>query len=406
MPDKNVIIVGAGIAGLSAGVYAAKAGFNTIILESHIIPGGLSTSWKRKGYLFEGGMHWLTGSSEKLTLNQIWKETGALQENNPIFNKDPFYTLISGNKRLHLYKNIDKFAKHLLEYAPEDKKAIKRLRRDVKLFEGVHMPVSDVPGLKAKKHYRPSLIELLKMAPAVLRLAALTKQSYIDYVFKFNNKDVRHLLMTVIGTRYNALSFIYTLASYSSGDCGYPEGGSLRMSKNMADTFENHGGKIQYRTFVEKVEIENNKVVKDFENVRLRINTDEDKKYLENYLKDIEKIGTVGKFYSSKLLNKLNETKEVIEEKEVESPLISELLIDIKKADQIWQVYTDNLRYTNIDSSDKERMIARYNDLLNTINDYKTKGLIDIAEAEKLTEEINDKINDLSDKNEIIGYGY
>ena len=37
MPDKNVIIVGAGIAGLSAGVYAAKAGFNTIILESHII---------------------------------------------------------------------------------------------------------------------------------------------------------------------------------------------------------------------------------------------------------------------------------------------------------------------------------------------------------------------------------
>ena len=261
MTDKNVIVIGAGIAGLSAGVYAAKAGFKTTILESHIIPGGLSTSWKRKGYLFEGGMHWLTGSSEKLTLNQIWKETGALQENNPIFNKDPFYTLIVGNKRLHLYKNIDKLANHLLEYAPEDKKAIKRLRRDVKLFEGVHMPVSDVPGLKAKKHYRPSLIELLKMAPAVLRLAALTKQSYIDYVFKFNNKDVRHLLMTVIGTRYNALSFIYTLASYSSGDCGYPEGGSLRMATNMADTFEKYGGKIQYRTFVEKIEIENNKVV-------------------------------------------------------------------------------------------------------------------------------------------------
>ena len=65
MTEKNVIIIGAGIAGLSAGVYAAKAGFKTTILESHIIPGGLSTSWKRKGYLFEGGMHWLTGSSEK-----------------------------------------------------------------------------------------------------------------------------------------------------------------------------------------------------------------------------------------------------------------------------------------------------------------------------------------------------
>lgn len=198
MTEKNVIIIGAGIAGLSAGVYAAKAGFKTTILESHIIPGGLSTSWKRKGYLFEGGMHWLTGSSEKLTLNQIWKETGALQENNPIFNKDPFYTLITGNKKLHLYKNIDKLANHLLEFAPEDKKAIKRLRRDVKLFEGVHMPVKDVLGLKAKKHYQPSLSELLKMAPAVLRLGALTKQSYVDYVFKFKNADIRRLLMTVI----------------------------------------------------------------------------------------------------------------------------------------------------------------------------------------------------------------
>lgn len=261
MTEKNVIIIGAGIAGLSAGVYAAKAGFKTTILESHIIPGGLSTSWKRKGYLFEGGMHWLTGSSEKLTLNQIWKETGALQENNPIFNKDPFYTLITGNKKLHLYKNIDKLAKHLLEYAPEDKKAIKRLRRDVKLFEGVHMPVKDVLGLKAKKHYQPSLLELLKMAPAVLRLSALTKQSYVDYVFKFKNADIRRLLLSVIGTRYNAVSFIYTLASFSSGDCGYPEGGSLRMSQNMADTFEACGGTIQYKTFVEEVVIENKKVV-------------------------------------------------------------------------------------------------------------------------------------------------
>ena len=47
----------------------------------------------------------------------------------------------------YLYKNIDKLAKHLLEFAPEDKKAIKRLRRDVKLFEGVFGKIKiDVKG--------------------------------------------------------------------------------------------------------------------------------------------------------------------------------------------------------------------------------------------------------------------
>ena len=84
--SKRVIIVGAGISGLTAGIYARRSGFDVTILESHNIPGGLSTAWKRKGYLFEGGMHWLTGSSEEMPLNRIWKETGALQENNPIFS--------------------------------------------------------------------------------------------------------------------------------------------------------------------------------------------------------------------------------------------------------------------------------------------------------------------------------
>jgi phytoene dehydrogenase-like protein len=54
---KNIIIVGAGIAGLAAGIYALQSGFNATIYESHAIPGGASTSWRRGGYLFEGGMH-------------------------------------------------------------------------------------------------------------------------------------------------------------------------------------------------------------------------------------------------------------------------------------------------------------------------------------------------------------
>ena len=61
--SKKVVVVGAGVAGLSAGVYAQKCGFDVTILESHNLPGGICTSWNRKGYLLEGGMHWLAGSS-------------------------------------------------------------------------------------------------------------------------------------------------------------------------------------------------------------------------------------------------------------------------------------------------------------------------------------------------------
>lgn len=259
MNEKNVIIVGAGIAGLAAAVYAQKSGFKVTILEKHIIPGGLSTSWSRKGYLFEGGMHWLTGSSEKLMINKVWKEVGALKENNPIFYKDPIYTLINGDKKICFYRDLDKLKEEFLRHAPEDKKAINRLYKDAKIFLPVHIVIDDIRGLKSDSPKHPSSTELLKMAPVLTRYLALNNMSYEDYIQQFKNKDLQHLLRSIIGERYNALSFIYTVASFASGDCGYPEGGSLRMAKNMAETFQALGGVIKYHSPVEKVVIENGK---------------------------------------------------------------------------------------------------------------------------------------------------
>lgn len=132
--------------------------------------------------------------------------------------------------------------------------------RDIRLFKSIHMVISDIPGLKAAHPAHPKLREFIAMIPAFLRFPALKNESYIDYVSRFKNEDLRTLLMSVIGDRYNVASFVYTLASFASGDCGYPAGGSLQMARNMADTFEGLGGKIEYKTKVEQVVIENGKV--------------------------------------------------------------------------------------------------------------------------------------------------
>jgi len=54
MVEKSIIIIGAGLAGLSAGCYGQMNGYRTQIFEMHTTPGGLCTSWKRKGYTFDG----------------------------------------------------------------------------------------------------------------------------------------------------------------------------------------------------------------------------------------------------------------------------------------------------------------------------------------------------------------
>ena len=257
---KSLIIVGAGVSGLSAGIYAARSGFDVTILEQHNTFGGFSTGWSRKGYFFEGGMHWLTGSSPALPLNRIWKEVGALKDNNPIENRDPLYTVYDGKEVVSLYRYLPEMEKELLRYAPEDAKMIKKMCRDTKAFVNFHMPVFDVKGCKCKNPVGFNLMEFIKMLPAVVRVPRLTKESLESYLGKFKNKNLRHLLNCVIGYRYNALSFIYTLGAFAAGDCGYPDGGSIRLVKNMEETFTALGGKIEYRTKVEKVLIENGKV--------------------------------------------------------------------------------------------------------------------------------------------------
>ena len=45
---KKVVIIGGGIAGMTAGVLLQKAGFATEIYEKNALPGGQCTGWKRR----------------------------------------------------------------------------------------------------------------------------------------------------------------------------------------------------------------------------------------------------------------------------------------------------------------------------------------------------------------------
>jgi phytoene dehydrogenase-like protein len=74
--EKDIIIIGAGMAGLSAGCYAQMNGFKTSIYEMNKVPGGLCAAWQRKGYTFDISMHMLTGSVSG-PIPRMWEELGV-----------------------------------------------------------------------------------------------------------------------------------------------------------------------------------------------------------------------------------------------------------------------------------------------------------------------------------------
>ena len=77
---KKIVVIGAGISGLTAGIYAKKQGFDVAIYEKNAVPGGECTGWDRQGYHIDNCIHWMMGCSGKSSLNRIWRTVGAIDD--------------------------------------------------------------------------------------------------------------------------------------------------------------------------------------------------------------------------------------------------------------------------------------------------------------------------------------
>lgn len=254
--SKRIIIIGAGISGLTAGIYLKRSGFDVTILEQHSIVGGMCTSWKRKGYLFEGAMHWVTGSSPKTEVYGLWADTGAVGEDVPVLLQDSFRSIEWKGQTLHLYRDINKTAEALAALSPEDEKPLRRLARDVKAAVKMTMPIVDIKGVKMKNPKYMGFGFLLKVLPAMVAIGKYGKISCAEFVKTFKHPAIKRLL-SFITDDYAATAIVSTLATLHAGDGGYLEGGSLPMVHRMAKTFTGLGGKLMLNTHVKKVCIEN-----------------------------------------------------------------------------------------------------------------------------------------------------
>ncbi|WP_207714382.1 FAD/NAD(P)-binding protein [Scytonema sp. UIC 10036] len=112
--STDIIIIGAGIAGLAAGCYAQMNGYRTQIFEMHNLPGGLCTAWQRKGYVFDGCIHYLFGSGKNQPFYQMWEELGAVQGRHFVHHDEFMRIVAPDGKTLIVYTDPNRLERHLL----------------------------------------------------------------------------------------------------------------------------------------------------------------------------------------------------------------------------------------------------------------------------------------------------
>jgi phytoene desaturase len=73
----DVVVVGGGLGGLSAGASLAKLGRSVLVLEQHDAPGGYAHVFRREGYTFDPAIHWTAQAQEDGLLDSYLKVLGV-----------------------------------------------------------------------------------------------------------------------------------------------------------------------------------------------------------------------------------------------------------------------------------------------------------------------------------------
>jgi phytoene dehydrogenase-like protein len=257
---KKVIIIGAGVSGLSAGIYSALNGFETEIIEMHSVAGGQCTAWNRKGYRFDYCLHWLVGTA-KGPFHEIWKETNVLNENTEIVNPEIHSVSFDRDQNsFFIYANIDKWEQYLIEYAPEDTRVIHKMCDHMRKSAYLE-PFSNPPEFRSLWDYIKVVPKMYPLLNVFRKFGKLSGKEYFDQL-GLTNPKLKKFLYGMYGDRnFSAMAFIFMLGWYHIKNAGYIKGGSFPLAQRMLERYHEYGGKINFGKRVDKIIVENDRAV-------------------------------------------------------------------------------------------------------------------------------------------------
>lgn len=253
MVNNSIIIIGAGLAGLSTGCYAQMNGYQTRIFEMQGKPGGVCVSWNRNGYTFDYAIHNVFGLASNSVNNHLWQELGALRGLQTYSFKEFVKVEDPSGKSLMVYTDFDKLEQQMKELSPADAKLIEEFIKDARRFSGYDLFSALTGGAIAK-------LKMLPLMPSLMKYSKITLKQYSE---QFSDPFLRKALATIqydIPEVPTIIALIF-LATLNNKDGGWPIGGSMAFAKNIERRYLELGGQVTYGTKVTKILVKNDRAV-------------------------------------------------------------------------------------------------------------------------------------------------
>jgi len=255
MSDYDVIVIGAGNAGLTSAAYLAKRGVKVLVLERHNVPGGSATSFCRGRFEFEVSLHQICGIGTETApgpLRNLFERIGVLDKLEFLQMDDLYNFLYLPEKRsITLPPDMGEITSLLQGLFPREKEGIKGY---MDLLGKVAYDVISVQYLGDPEASREKYPDYFKY---ILKTAQEVLDSFIkDPVLK----SVLAAYWGYLGLPPDRLGFS-DLALMFRAYCDFKpqhfKGGSQALSNAIADSILENGGSIRYNCAAKKIVTKN-----------------------------------------------------------------------------------------------------------------------------------------------------
>jgi len=250
---KSIIIIGAGMGGMAAGIYGQMNGYETQIFEMHTKPGGQCASWKRKGYTFDACIHHFFGCKPGSDINQMWHEIGALPRE-LVYIEECTAVASTNGKMFVDYYDIERLRETLLKLSPADAKMIQQYIGAIKVFANDKVDDAINSGSLWK------MLPIFLWKPSILKWMKMNMRTYAE---KFSDPFLKKAFAELIYSNPDGPLFFHLLrhAGGMNGDIQWPVGGADEFARSIERRYLALGGKVHYRSKVEKILVEDDRAV-------------------------------------------------------------------------------------------------------------------------------------------------
>ncbi len=264
-PKYDVVVIGAGLGGLSAAAVLAKKNLSVLCLEKHSIPGGYAGSFVRGRYEFEIGLHELSGmgtAAEPGPLHIMFDQLGMLDDLEFIEIPE-VYRSIFPEADVSLPVGWEAYEQTLCEAFPKERHGIHRflgrihaLQKEVRFFNDFNL--LDGP---------PSPGQLLQL-PLKSRIIARYGQAMFGTILDRDLSDptlkaVISQLWGYVGQPPSRGSFLLLgacMGTYVGYGPRYIKGRSAALAAAFVKAIERFGGEVRFNCGVTDLTVSGNKV--------------------------------------------------------------------------------------------------------------------------------------------------